>query len=317
MNSSFPSTSFPAIGTRVTVVTTREAMLAAAVEAVRAEVVALDAAASRFRPDSELSQANEAAGRAVPVSSLLREAVEDALRAARVTDGLVTPTVGGALIVSGYDRDFREVAPDGPAITMKLRSVPGWQRVRVDQARGTLTVPPGVVVDLGATAKAGCADRAAYRAATVIGGGVLVNLGGDIAVAGPAPEGGWPVRVADRHDASPGTPGVTVAILDGGIATSGTGARRWCRGGQVLHHIVDPRTGMPAAEGWRTATVVGHTCLEANTASTASVILGPQAPVWLSDRGLHARLVADDGSTVLVGDWPGEAGAARLSGQAA
>jgi FAD:protein FMN transferase len=317
MSPAFPSVSFPAIGTTVTVVTTNAARMAAAVEVVRAEVAALDAAASRFRPDSELSRANGSAGRAVSVSRSLIGAVEDALRAAVVTDGLVSPTVGGALICSGYDRDFRALSPDGPPVTVKLRSVPGWQRVRVDRIRGTLTVPPGVVVDLGATAKAGCADRAAARASELVDCGVLVNLGGDLAVVGPAPVGGWPVRVADRHDAPTGVAGVTVAIRTGGMATSGTMARRWCRGGQVLHHIIDPRTGSSAVGGWRTATVVARSCLEANTASTAAVVLGPKAPAWLAERGLHARLVSDDGATVFVGGWPRETGPASLNGPTA
>jgi thiamine biosynthesis lipoprotein len=97
---------------------------------------------------------------------------------------------------------------------------------------------------------------------------------------------------------------VTVAITTGGLATSGTAARRWQRGGRQFHHLIDPATGAPAAPCWRTVTVAARTCLSANVASTASVILGAAAPAWLAQRGLHARLVTEDGAVVATGDWP-------------
>ena len=300
-----PSTgSFPALGTTIEVVVTDPDALDAACRLVKAQVQELDAAASRFRSDSELARLNAAGGRPVRVSRLLQEAMEDALRAAERTDGVVSPTVGEALELSGYDRDFGEIDPSGPAFRYLLRSVPGWRRVRIDRAARTITLPPGVHVDLGATAKAACADRAAHAAAAAARCGVLVNMGGDIAVAGPAPEVGWAIRVADRHDAPPGAPGVTVAITGGGLATSGTAARRWFRGGAVHHHLIDPATSAPAVTPWRTVTVVADSCLEANTASTASMILGHSAPAWLAGRGLHARLVDEDGRVVPVGEWP-------------
>jgi thiamine biosynthesis lipoprotein len=161
-----------------------------------------------------------------------------------------------------------------------------------------------VQLDLGATAKAWCADRAAQCAATATGAGVLVALGGDIAVAGPAPSGGWVIRIADRHDDESDLSAPMVAIAGGGLATSGTAARRWWRGGRMLHHIVDPSTGQPADGGWRTVSVTGATCVGANVAATAAIVVGPSAPVWLEERGLAARLVADDGRVVTTGGWP-------------
>ena len=133
---------------------------------------------------------------------------------------------------------------------------------------------------------------------------MLVSLGGDIAAAGPAPAGGWLVRVTDHHAAGDDAPGQTVAIAAGGLATSGTAARRWRRGGQDLHHIVDPATGSSAAGPWRTASVAAGSCVDANTASTAAIILGPRAPAWLATRGLPSRLVAVDGTVVRIGAWP-------------
>ena len=159
-------------------------------------------------------------------------------------------------------------------------------------------------LDLGATAKAWCADRAAEDAAAATGAGILVGLGGDFALAGPAPAGGWVIRIADRHDDAPDPRAPMVAVASGGLATSGTASRRWWRGDRLLHHIVDPATGLPADGGWRTVSVAGATCVDANVASTAAIILGLGAPAWLESRGLAARLVADDGTIVTTGGWP-------------
>jgi len=295
---------FEAIGTTNSVAVTDESALAEATELVRAHVGALDLAASRFRDDSELAGLHSRPGQPVEVSRLLFVALEEALDAAERTDGLVSPTVGEALELAGYDRDFAGVDPTGPPLRLRYRRVPGWRRLRLESAARTVTLPAGVKIDLGATAKAGCADRAAAAAAALTGSGVLVNLGGDLAVAGPSPDGGWVVRIADRADGAPEAPGVTVAVAGGGLATSGTAARRWLRGDQVLHHIIDPATGVPALSCWRTVTVVARTCLEANVASTAAVILGPAAGHWLDERGFHARLLGEDGVAVAVGDWP-------------
>ena len=177
-----------ALGTTATVVVTDQDALIAARSAVESELEALDAACSRFRGDSELSLLNSSGGRGVRAGTLLLEAVGVALRAARLTDGLVDPTVGEALVLAGYDRDFEQLAaaPGG----LVCRRVPGWQRVRVDSGRGEVRVPKGVVLDLGATAKALGADRAAAAAgAAAPGVGLLVNLGGDISTSGPPPAG--------------------------------------------------------------------------------------------------------------------------------
>ena len=112
------------------------------------------------------------------------------------------------------------------------------------------------------------------------------------------------MRVADDHAASLDEPGPTVAIESGGLATSGTTVRRWLAGGVPLHHIVDPRTGRPAVTPWRTVTVAARSCVDANVASTAAVVLGEDAPTWLAGLGVAARLVSESGEVVLAGDWP-------------
>jgi thiamine biosynthesis lipoprotein len=168
-------------------------------------------------------------------------------------------------------------------------------------------MPEGVQLDLGATAKAWAADRSAARIAAQAGCGVLVSLGGDIAVAGPAPDGGWRIRVQDvtgDPGERPDGPYALVAIRDGGLATSSTAARRWQRGGDVLHHILDPRTARPAEPVWRTVSVAAGTCADANAASTAAVIRGRPALGWLASLGLPARLVDATGVVFTVAGWP-------------
>jgi thiamine biosynthesis lipoprotein ApbE len=276
---------------------------------LEADLAALDAACSRFRPDSELAQLDQADGRPVPVSPLLAEAVAVALRAAELTGGDVDPTVGEAIVAAGYDRDFTLIPADGPAVNLAVRAVPGWHQVRLDVGSRTLTMPAGVRLDLGATAKAWTADRSAARIAGTLDTGVLVGLGGDISVAGPAPDGGWRIRVQDvtgHPDEDPCGPATVVAITGGGLATSSTTARRWRRGGSVLHHILDPRTGLPPAPVWRTVSVTAATCADANTASTAAIIRGDAAPGWLARLRLPARLVADSGRVETVAGWPAE-----------
>jgi thiamine biosynthesis lipoprotein len=170
--------SFPAFGTTACVVTTAPKALGEAMAVLKAQVEAIDAAASRFRHDSEISMLARSQGRPMAVSHLMLEAVEAALRAARLSEGLVDPTVGRALRAAGYDRDFATVEPEGPALLITFEPVPGWRSVEVDRVARTVRLPVGVELDLGATAKALCADRAAHLAAEATGAGVLVSLGG-------------------------------------------------------------------------------------------------------------------------------------------
>jgi thiamine biosynthesis lipoprotein len=268
-----------------------------------AELDAIDRTCSRFRPDSELMRANDAAGRPTQISALFAEAVDVALRAAQQTDGAVDPTVAPALVALGYDRDFAAMHADA---THDVRGIPaaGWRRVTLDAEHRVLRMSPGCRLDLGATAKALAADRAARAIAAATGSPTLVDLGGDVATAGPAPSGGWVVRVTDDHRAGPDADGQSVTVSGGGLATSSTTVRRWRRGGRAVHHIIDPATGEPAGPVWRTVSVAAASCVDANTASTAAIVRGASAPQWLESLGLPARLVAPDGSVVTVGAWP-------------
>lgn len=290
-----------ALGTGVRVLTTDPAALDAAAALVAAQLAELDLAASRFRPDSEVSTL--AAGRTTRVSPLLLALLVAALRAARLTGGAVDPTVGGSLAALGYDRDFAAVPADSGA-ALVVRRVPGWRSVELDPAAGTVRVPAGTVLDLGATAKAYAADRAAAGAAAAAGCGVLVSLGGDVAVAGPPPPAGWLVRLADDSAAPPDPALPGVRLRSGGLATSSAAVRRWRRGGDWLHHLLDPLTGLPATGPWRTATVAAGSCLDADIASTATMALGERGPAWLAGTRLPARLVDHDDRVVVLGGWP-------------
>jgi thiamine biosynthesis lipoprotein ApbE len=294
-----------ALGGSLSVVVTRAAGLGGAKLAVDEVVRAVDAAASRFRLDSELSRLNGSPEREVMVSPLLARLIAAALRGARLTGGAVDPTVGYAIKMAGYDTDFAAIPADGLAIDLAVSRVPGWQAVEFDEAARTIRVPRGVEIDLGATAKAMASDLAAAAAlARIGGGGVLVSLGGDIAVAGEPPAEGWPIQTSEDSSAPIADGEETISIRSGGIATSSTTVRRWTRGGVALHHIIDPSTGLPTAGPLRTVTVVAGSCVDANIASTAAIVMGQAAAGWLGEHGLPARLVDQAGSVHRVAGWP-------------
>jgi FAD:protein FMN transferase len=302
--------SFTALGTTAAVTVVDAKALPAALAVVQEELRRIDETCSRFRDDSELAQLNRSAGVPFASSPLLLEALAVALSAAARTDGDVDPTVGRSMGALGWDSDFTVVvARRGQAPRMRIVPAAGWQRVRLDRARGLARIPAGVEIDLGATAKALAADRCARRVHEAAGASALVNLGGDIALAGPAPAGGWPIRVTDDHRSAATAEGQTIALAGGGLATSSTTVRRWRAGDAELHHIVDPRTGAPAAEVWKTVSVAAGTCVEANSASTAAIVRGEKAVAWLERAGLPARLVRRDGATTYTCGWPEEAAA--------
>jgi thiamine biosynthesis lipoprotein len=271
----------------------------------------VDRACSRFRADSDLVRANREAGRWVSVSPLLAQATALAVQAAVDTAGLVDPTLGCHLSFLGYDRDLDEVrarptppAGDPTAIPLPVAS-DAWREVGVDP-EGAVRVPPGVALDLGAIGKAFAADLIARQVSISIGVDLVISLGGDLAIGTVErpPAGGWPITIAERPD---GEVAATVCLDRGGVATSTVLHRRWLHAGAIQHHLVDPRTGRPVERTWRTATVAGESCVEANTASTAAIVLGPDAVAWLTERDLAARLVGPDGRVVQVAGWPADA----------
>jgi FAD:protein FMN transferase len=294
---------FEAFGTDALLAVSDPARGGAALGAVTRVVDEFDRACSRFHPDSELSRLNWAAGLSVRVGPVLLDAVSAALRAARLTDGDVDPTVGEALIALGYDRSFSEMG--GTAVrSVPLAAVPGWRTVQVDGSASTVRLAPGVSLDLGATAKALAADRAAAAACEAAGCGVLVSFGGDLAVAGPAPASGWRVRVTDDHRAGVEAPGQWITVWEGGLATSSVMVRRWQTDAGVAHHLVDPSTGRSVDSVWRTVSVCAASCLDANIASTAAIVRGVTAAPWLEGLRLPSRLVTVEGTARYVAGWP-------------
>lgn len=269
------------------------------------ELDVLDRLASRFREDSEISLLHRHAGRACPVSPELFSILEAALEVARATDGAVDLTVGGAMCRLGYDRDFADLVDETPGGLPEPSPVPGWGCVGLDPSSSAVLLPAGVQLDVGAAAKAWAADRIAERAARTLGCAVLVSLGGDVAVNGNTGEDGFAVALVDRGEAGGvHRPAETVAVTAGGLATSGTTKRRWRRHGRVLHHIVDPATGLPASSPWRTVSVAASSCLGANAAATAAVVKGASALDWLESLDLPARLVTHDGAVRTTTKWP-------------
>ena len=297
---------FEAIGVENHVVVDDDDVLEAASRIAVTEVEALDLACSRFRDDSELAGLNREAGRPVPVSELLFEAVSTALDAAASTDGVVDPTVGRSLRGLGYDRSFEIVVSRGGPPQLAFVPAGGWRSVDLDGAGRTVACravtssiserPPRRSHRIESRRRS---PRRPARPCSCPSGATSQAEG--------APAGGWPVLIAEDSRAPIGGAGPVVAIHGGGLATSSTTVRRWQAGEIEVHHVVDPCTGAPAAGPWRTVSVAAATCVEANTAATASIVLGDAAPGWLESRGLAARLVAHDGSVVRTGGWPADA----------
>ncbi len=292
-----------ALGTRAELSLTDPGQLLAAVRIFDDELDRMDRLASRFRPDAEIARLDSAAGQPTPVSDGLMEAVEVALAMASATGGAVDPTVGAAMCRLGYDRDFSAIAPGIPGTLPAPHPVPGWDRVQVDRAARTVRVPSGTRLDLGATAKALAADRIAAAVRRACGCGVLVSLGGDVAVAG-APPGGFSIGLGEVCGVPDGSG--NVAVFSGGLATSGVAVRQWRLGSSSVHHLLDPATGLPVPLVWRTVTVAAASCVDANAAATAAVVKGAAAAAWLTTHRLPARLISADGVVVTVGGWPDE-----------
>ncbi|MCS7289655.1 MAG: FAD:protein FMN transferase [Roseiflexus sp.] len=254
---------------------------------------------SRFRHDSELSALNRRAGEGwTPVSRTLWDVINDAITAARLSDGLVTPGVLTALEAAGYDRDFVQVADGAPARSQATLPPPGdWRAVRLDPQRRAVALPPGMRLDLGGVAKGWAATRAVQRLAAH--GPALVDAGGDIAVRGARADGEpWAVGIANPFQ--PNELLDVVLLTDGGVATSGRDLRRWRQGDIERHHIIDPRTGAPATTDVLTATVIAPSLLEAEVAAKVVVILGSEAGMaWLTVRPWLAGLIVTETQNVL------------------
>ncbi len=293
--------------TTMRVVTDDPHALPSARRLIDGELAHVELAASRFRRDSEICTLP--AGRRTHISATLTAILAAALKAARETRGAVDPTLGHAIEAIGYDRDLDHLQEvrTREGITISTSTAGRWRGIELDQDAQTVLLPRGVRLDLGSIAKAWAADRCAEVVADVLGVGVLVSLGGDIATAGPegsAGSGAWEILVQDQ----PTDPAALIAVPTGmAVATSSTVSREWMAEGREMHRILGPQTGMPVSRDWRSATVVAPDCVTANTWSTAALVEGTGAPEVLAERGYPVRLVAADRSVRLLGGWPDDA----------
>jgi thiamine biosynthesis lipoprotein len=288
---------FRALGTYVYVATRDPAEVAEARRLTEAVLAEIDRTCSRFRDDSDLVRANAGAGHWVEVDPLLVAAVGVAVDAARATDGIVHPLLGRQLVSWGYDRDYGELVDTGPVTPPPAPGPRSWTRLGL--AEDAIRVPSGTSLDLGSTGKAFAADLVSATLTGELRTSALVSVGGDVAVAQPDGDA-WAVAVSGQ----PGGRAVLVWLERGGLATSDTQVRRWTRAGATYHHLLDPRTGAPATTSWRMSSCLGTTAVAANTASTAAIVLGTDAPDWLDSHQVTARLVAVDGSVRRTGGWP-------------
>ena len=301
--SSVATRSFRALGTTATVVVPDPWRVDEAERILRIETEAIDRACSRFRPDSELAHFHANAGRTVEVSSLLFEALDVSYSVAERTHGAIDPTVGKALEALGYDRDIHRIE-SRPLQLADLGPVPGFRHLHLDRKRRAARIPKGVRLDLGSSAKALLADRAAARIADALGSGSLVSLGGDIAVAGDSPPGGWAIGIAVDSSAGADEADQVVAIRQGGVASSSTEIRTWRMGTERVHHIVDPATGLTPAPHWRLVSAAGASCVDANALTTAALVWSDQAVEMLRPFEQPVRLLRHDGEVLTLGGWP-------------
>ena len=245
---------------------------------------------SRFRPTSELNLVNNSTGWPVQVSETFWQVLQAALLAERNSAGLVTPAVLRALVSAGYDQSFADLPREqesGPANAWL--SAGRLAEVSMDEATHSICLPTDMQLDFGGVAKGWAADQAARRLASA--GPAIVSAGGDVAISGTQRDGSpWEVGVDDPFDAQ-----ACVEVLmvgKGGVASSGTDYRRWKQGGRWMHHIIDPRSGLPAQSDVLTATVIAPDALQAEMAAKVALISGSRGGMdWLEERPELAGLL--------------------------
>jgi thiamine biosynthesis lipoprotein len=261
-----------------------------ALDGAEREFERLEALLSRFRLDSELSRLNGAG--AIEAGEDLLAVVELALEARARTSGRFDPTVHDALVAAGYDRTFDEVAAEGNGVAQSPALCGGG--VRIEWASRRIELEPGVRLDLGGIGKGYAADRAAAILSEA--GPALVDAGGDVAAVGRPDPVGWRIGVE--------TPAVsmTLALGDGGVATSGRDRRRWRRNGVEQHHLIDPVTGRPAESDLLRATVVARSAVEAETLAKSLFLAGERAAIAEAEADrVPCVLVTQDKRTVVAG----------------
>ncbi len=258
---------------------------------------------SRFLPESELSQLNWRPGVPVHVSKLLYRVLATALTAAQATGGLYDPAMLDQLIQIGYDRTFDELSHASMSnFDPIIPGEPGgrWRGIKVNPMNRSVTLPPGIGLDFGEIAKGMAVDAALEKLRLSGVKTALVNAGGDLAVLGlPLAAQHWSIAVPGRERFW------TIPLRRGAMATSGVARRHWQQGTTFRHHLLDPRTGLPAQSDLWSVTVVADRCEQAEVAAKVAFILGPQAGAdFLNRHHIAGLLVRQDGSWETVEPWP-------------
>jgi thiamine biosynthesis lipoprotein len=295
------SAGWSALGCQVSLLAIDEDRLADAASRARILLERLDRVCHRARPDSDLRRANQGAGQWVRVDPLLAGVVLSAARVAAATSGLVEPGTARELPALRHASHTPEPGqfPGAPAPLAD-----SWKQLEVDPGGG-LKIPPGTQLSLGGTAMAFAADLVARQVSAAAGTSLVVCIGGDVAVGSlPGEHHRWRIDVSEHPEDPRRGLAVTVVLAEGALATSSTLARQAQPPGALTHHQRDPRTGLPVTTTWRTASVCAATCVDASAASAAALVLGDQAPAWLWQRSLAARLVTPTGRVLRIAGWP-------------
>lgn len=288
--------SFRAMGCQVNIWLETEANGEAILQPIPEQFESYEDILSRFRPDSELSQLNRQAGQWVKVGPILLENLHAARQAARLTEGLYNPLILGALIAAGYDRPFAQMQTQ-PEIKGTLEAVhmPAWHQFEVDLAKQMVRLPAHSQVDLGGIAKGWAAERIANRLSKR--GSCLVDVGGDLVARGRA----WDVTVAEAGDAEDVPALVNLKLTNASVVTTGIDYRHWIVNGRTQHHIIDPRTGLPADTDVLTVTIIHPHAPTAEAFAKAVFLLGSDNGLdWLHRQWHGAGLVTRNDGTVLA-----------------
>jgi len=262
----------------------------------------IDQSCNRFRSDSEISRLNASGGAVTSISATFQLALRAALDAAVASQQLCDPTVLPALLALGYDVDYDELALRED-VKLKKPVLPlGVSAIHLDEKTHSVQLDERCQLDLGSSAKALLVDLVASDVAP--SGGVVVELGGDVALRGQGPEGAWAIGLSDSLEITGLEP--RIAFTNGGVATSSMTTRTWRAGNVVVNHIVDPRTGSFAKGPYATASVSARSCVLANAFATAALLWGEEASYFVAQAGWSARLIRHDGTIDFVGGWPEE-----------